>query len=104
MSRLLGCPVSILFAALIVAVPPASYAVHDQSATTAGRAGGLAVEGYVPGWGGGAKAYLSDRRVVDLAGVDGVELKASADGITAVLAPAGKALQVVHRHHDRAEL
>jgi spore germination protein YaaH len=62
------------------------------------------VEGYVPGWGGGAPAHLSDRRTVDLAGIDGVALQRDADAITNVRRPARKALRVVHRQHDRAEL
>jgi spore germination protein YaaH len=81
-----------------------SHAVRDPAGATAGPHGELVVEGYVAGWGGGAKAYLGDRRTVDLAGVDGVELRRSADAVTRVLAPAKKALRVVHRHHDRAEL
>jgi spore germination protein YaaH len=41
---------------------------------------------------------------VDLAGVDGVEVSKRADGTTPVPDPAKKALRVVHRHHDGAEL
>jgi spore germination protein YaaH len=104
MSRLLGCSLPVVVAALVGLLPPPSYAVTDGGRTTASRAGSLVVEGYVAGWGGGARAYLSDRRTVDLAGVDGVELNRSADGITPVPDPAKKALRVVHRHHDRAEL
>ena len=100
MSRLLGCSLAGVLAALTVALPPLSYAATDVAPTT----GALAVEGYVAGWGGGARAYLSDRRAVDLAGVDGVELRQGGDDVTPVLDPAKKALRVVHRHHDRAEL
>jgi spore germination protein YaaH len=81
-----------------------SCVVLDPAQAAAGRRGDLSVEGYVVGWGGGAAAYLADRRVVDLAGVDGVEVKASADAITAVPAPAKKALRAAHRHGDAAEL
>jgi hypothetical protein len=97
-----------LFATSIAALLPvvliAPYAGEEAAAAPAARADALTVEGCVAGWGGGAKAYLSDRRVVDLVGVDGVELSKSADGITRVLDPARKALRVVHRQHDRAEL
>src|SRR3954452_18113092 len=104
MSRLLGRSLLSVLAVLTAAFPALSYAATDLAPTSGGRAGALAVEGYVAGWGGGAKAYLSDRRALDLAGVDGVELKTSADDVTPVLDPAKKALRVVHRHDDRAEL
>jgi spore germination protein YaaH len=91
-------------AAFTVLSTPSSYAVTDGPDSAARGAGTLFVEGYVAGWGGGAKAYLSDRRTVDLAGVDGVELRRSAAGISRVLDASKKALHVVHRHHDRAEL
>jgi spore germination protein len=104
MSRLLGRSLFGVLVVLTVALAHLSYAATDASQTTDGRVGALAVEGYVAGWGAGAKAYLSDRRTVDLAGVDGVELRTSGDEVTPVLVPAKKALHVVHRHHDRAEL
>lgn len=91
-------------AAVVAFAITASHAGADRAAATAGPADGLAVEGYVLGWGGGAKAYRSDRRVVDVAGVDGVTLTADADGITHVPRPARKVLRAAHRHHDRAEL
>jgi spore germination protein YaaH len=81
-----------------------SYAVLDVARATAGPHATLSVEGYVEGWGGGAAAYRSDRGAVDLAGVDGVEVTSDADGITPVPGPAKKALHVVHRYGDRAEL
>jgi spore germination protein len=81
-----------------------SYAGLDGARATAGPHGSLSVEGYVEGWGGGAAAYRSDRKVVDLAGVDGVEVTPDADGITPVPGPAKKALRVVHQDHDGAEL
>jgi spore germination protein len=102
-SRLGRLLTSAATAAAVLALPT-SYAVTDAALATDGPHGSLQVEGYVAGWGGGAKAYLGDRRTVDLAGVDGVELKLDADGVTQVLGPAKKALRVVHRHHDRAEL
>jgi len=71
---------------------------------TTGPHGSLAVEGYVEAWGGGSAAYRGDRGVVDTAGVDGVEVRRDADGITAVPGPGRTALRVVHRHHDAAEL
>jgi len=92
-----------LAAAAVLALST-SYVVTDRAGASTGPQGSLRVEGYVPGWGGGAQAYLSDRRTVDLAGVDGVELTRDADAITQVLHPAKQALRVVHRHHDRAEL
>ncbi|MBV9920305.1 MAG: hypothetical protein JOY78_05540 [Pseudonocardia sp.] len=91
-------------AAGIVLALPTSYAALDGAEATAGPHGSLAVEGYVVGWGGGAAAYRSDRRIVDLAGVDGVEVTPDADAITAVPGPARKALRVVHRYGDRGEL
>jgi hypothetical protein len=92
-----------LVVAAVLALPT-SYVVTDRAGATAGPHGSLQVEGYVPGWGGGARAYLSDRRTVDLAGIDGLALQRDADAITNVLRPARKALRVVHRQHDRAEL
>jgi spore germination protein YaaH len=64
----------------------------------------LAVEGYVLGWGGGRAAYLDDAHTVDVAGVDGVELTADADGVTAVPDAARPVLVAAHRHGDTAEL
>lgn len=81
-----------------------SYAGTDRAGATDGPRGSLAVEGYVLGWGGGAKAYRRDRGVVDLAGVDGVEVTADADGIAHVPRPARTVLRAAHRHHDQAEL
>lgn len=78
--------------------------VGPGALATAGPHGSLAVEGYVVGWGGGAKAYLSDRRTVDEIGVDGVEVTPDADGITAVPGPARKALRAAHAHGDTGEL
>jgi spore germination protein len=97
-----------LLAVSVVALT--GLATHPSYAGTTGQHGpsrgaaALSVEGYVAGWGGGAKAYLGDRRTVDLAGVDGVELRPNADGVRRVSDPAKKVLHVVHRHHDRAEL
>ena len=104
MSRRLRRLLSGSVAAAVVLALPTSYAAVEASEGTAGSDGSISVEGYVAGWGGGAKAYLSDRRVVDLIGVDGVELRREADSITKVMDPAKKTLRVAHRHRDRAEL
>jgi hypothetical protein len=42
--------------------------------------------------------------VVDLAGVDGVEVTEDADGLSHVPRPARRLLRVAHRHQDAAEL
>jgi spore germination protein YaaH len=81
-----------------------SYGVLSPAGATTGPHGSLSVEGYVVGWGGGASAYLSDRRTVDELGVDGVELTPHADGVTAVPRPARRALRAARRHDDSAEL
>jgi spore germination protein len=104
MHRRFARPLSGSLALGAVLAVPASYVVTSRADATAGPHGSLAVEGYVPGWGGGAGAYLTDRRTVDLAGVDGVQLTRGSDGVTSVLAPARKVLRTAHRHHDEAEL
>lgn len=104
MNRRLARLISGSAAAAAVLALPTSYAALDGAGATAGPYGRLVVEGYVVGWGGGAAAYRSDRGVVDMAGVDGVEVTARANGITAVPGPAKKALRVVHHNGDRAEL
>jgi spore germination protein len=104
MNRRLVRVISGSAAAAAVLALPTSYAALDGAQATAGPHGSLSVEGYVEGWGGGAAAYLGDRRTVDLAGVDGVEVTPDADGITPVPGPSKKALHVVHQHGDRAEL
>lgn len=81
-----------------------SYAGPDGAQATTGPHGTLSVEGYVVGWGGGAAAYLRNRRTVDEIGVDGVEVTPDADGIRHVPAPARKALHAAHRHADTGEL
>ncbi|HEX3932849.1 MAG TPA: glycosyl hydrolase family 18 protein [Nocardioides sp.] len=91
-------------AALITLVVCVSSTALDGAVATAGPHGSLSVEGYVVGWGGGAGAYLSDRRTVDEIGVDGVEVTPDADGITAVAGPAKKALRAAHAHRDTGEL
>ena len=69
-----------------------------------GPGGSLSVEGYVLGWGGGRAAYRTDSGPVDVAGVDGVEVTAGADAITAVPSQARPVLAAAHHHHDTAEL
>jgi spore germination protein YaaH len=95
-------PVSVAVVAALVL--PASSARFGSAEATAGPHGSLSVEGYVEGWGGGAAAYLSDRKVVDTVGVDGVEVTPDALGITRVPGPARKALRDAHLHGDAAEL
>ncbi|MGC4111710.1 MAG: glycosyl hydrolase family 18 protein [Nocardioides sp.] len=90
--------------ALAALTLPLSYADRAGADAGAGAHRSLSVEGYVVGWGGGAAAYLKDRRAVDEIGVDGVEVTSSADGVTSVAGPAKKALRTAHRHHDTAEL
>jgi spore germination protein len=76
----------------------------DPAGATETTHHGLVVEGYVVGWGGGAAAYLSDRRTVDTIGVDGVEVTSDAGSVSHVPGPARKALHAAHLHHDSAEL
>jgi len=89
--------------ALTFPTADAAGATRDASVTT-GPGGSLPVEGYVLGWGGGRAAYLDDAGTVDIAGVDGVELTADADGVTAVPGAARPVLRAAHRHGDTAEL
>ncbi len=89
--------------ALTVSTADAAGAGREARVTT-GPGRSLAVEGYVLGWGGGRSAYLDDARSVDVAGVDGVELTADADGVTAVPGAAPPVLRAAHRHGDAAEL
>lgn len=108
MNRRLARLVSGSSAAAIALIFPTSYAVLggavESARATAGPHGSLSVEGYVEGWGGGAAAYLSDRKTVDIVGVDGVEVTPDAGGITPVPRPAKKALRVAHDHSDAGEL
>ena len=99
-ARLLGGTLAVVGALVL----PTSYAVTGPAGATTGRHHDLEVEGYVLGWGGGAPAYRSDRRVVDQAGVDGVEVTSDADGVGHVPRPARRVLRLAHHHHDAAEL
>ena len=79
-------------------------AVTVSVALAAPSASALSIEGYVYGSAGGRHAYRDDRAVVDVAGVDGVVLRADADGISQVGDGARSVLRAAHRHDDTAEL